>query len=207
MRFSCFSPLPDYENFLLLGPLLHPTLPFCPLAPDPIRILPSFLRALVSSADPSQSLCQTLSLPQTIVSYLPASRSPCQWTSPLCEETDRDSMVNVVCSVAASLREASGSVRLTGTSVQNGAVCCVSYLCAELYSRARLPILSCGLGVESVPRTLPLPDLIFATPVPSDQFTVLRYFGSWELLRPLNTSHTQVDTHTHNSDTHVHIHH
>ena len=125
-------------DFPLAEPLPHPTLPFCPLPSGPDRSLPSFLRALVSPADPSQSLCQILHLPQGIVSYLPTTRSPCQWTSPLWEETDRDPMVNVVCSVAASLREASGSVRLTGTSVQNGAVCYVSYLCTDLYSGARL---------------------------------------------------------------------
>ena len=168
MRVSCLSPLPDYEIFLLLTPF--PTYSGCCPSPSvPNGSLPSFLRTLVSLADPSQSLCQILSLPQGILPYLPASRSPCQWTSLLWEETDRDPMVNVVCSVAASLREASGSMKLTGTSVQNGTVCCVSYLCAELYSGARLQFLSCGLGAGNMPMTIPLPALVFATLDPSNQ--------------------------------------
>ena len=145
--------------FLLLSSLPHPTLLLCPSPSGPNGSLPSFLRAPVSSADPSQSLCEVLCLPQGILSYLPATRNPCQWTSPLWEETKRDPMVSAASSVTMWLRETWGSVRLTGTSVQNGAICCVSYLCAELYSGARLLFSSCVLGAGSVHRTLPLPAL------------------------------------------------
>ena len=164
----------------MLSPSPNLTLPFCPSHSSPHGSLPFFLRALVSPADLSQSLCQILHLPHGIVPYLPTSRSPCQWTSPLWVETDRDPMVNVVCSVAASLREASGSLRLTGTSVQNGAVCCVSYLCAELYSGARLRFLSCGLGAGNMPMTISFPALVFPTTVPSNQSCapIIRFPGN-----------------------------
>ena len=70
------------------------------------------------------------------------------------------------------------------------------YLCAELY------FLSCGLGAESVPRTLPLPALIFATPVLSCQFTIILRFsslGTTEASEHHTHSHTYMHTHGHRS--------
>ena len=72
-------------------------------------------------------------------------------------------------------------------------MCCVSYLCAELYSGACLLFLSCGLGAGSVHITLPLPALIFATTVPWNQYSspVLSFP---ENVCGLSIPHTQTPT-------------
>ena len=54
LSFSCLSPLPPYEIFLWPSPLPHPTLLFCIILTSQNRRPPSFLRALVSSADPKE---------------------------------------------------------------------------------------------------------------------------------------------------------
>ena len=93
------------------------------------------------------------------------------------------------------------ATRMSRGSDQNGAICCVSYLCAELYSGAWLLFLSCGLGAGSLHRTLPLPALILS---PLSLFTSTAPLHFHSLGTPevsqLHTHahmHTFINTHTH----------
>ena len=89
-------------------------------------------------------------------------------------------------------------------SDQNGAICCVSYLCAELYSGAWLLFLSRGLGAGSLHRTLPLPALIKP---PQSLFTStaplhFRSLGTPEVSQLNTHAHMHINTPTH---THTHV--
>ena len=88
-------------------------------------------------------------------------------------------------------------MRLTGTSVRSGRVCCVSCQCAELYSGARGLLSSCGLRAGSVPRTLPLSALMFATLCLLSSLLSFCGLVLWVLLSPLNTTHRHTGTHSH----------
>ena len=95
-------------------------------------------------------------------------------------------------------------MRLTGTSVQNGTVCCVCYLCPELYSGARLLFLSCRLVAGFAHRTLQGPTFSFFHPCPFLPELIPYILPPGELLRLLKP-HRHPQAHMH-MNTHPHTH-